>query len=279
MLQALSMARADENSHPSISVVSWTDVGRKRKNNEDSFLVLHLDDRSDHQEPLNQVFQIGPLGVVLAVADGMGGHQSGEVASGLCMVALTKVLLGLVTEPDSSGEAPHELLSQAVEAANETVYSLSEQRPEFRGMGTTLTAVLLRGAVAEVAQVGDSRAYLLRKGQLTQLTQDQTVGNMLLPEQGVQMSEQIKDMLTQAVGAQPKVKVALTSVGLEAGDLLLLCCDGLYKVASDDEITEILLLPVSLRAKAEGLVSRANENGGPDNISVILAEIGRRDGQ
>ncbi|MGH9431360.1 MAG: PP2C family protein-serine/threonine phosphatase [Terriglobia bacterium] len=272
------MARADENSHRSLSVVTCTDVGRRRKNNEDSFLVLHLDERSDHQEPLNKVFEIGPLGMVLALADGMGGHQSGEVASGLCMVALTKVLLGLVTEETPLGTSPQDFLSRAVEVANETVYTLAAQRPEFQGMGTTLTAMLLRGAYAEVAQVGDSRAYLLRQRRLTQLTEDQTVGNMLLPDQGVQMSEQIKGMLTQAVGAQPKVRVALTGTALEAGDTILLCCDGLYKVVSTSEITEILLLPVSLQAKAEGLVSRANENGGPDNISVVLAEIGKSDG-
>lgn len=271
------MARSDENSRLSLSVVTCTDVGRRRKNNEDSFLVLHLDDGSDHQEPLNTVFEIGPLGLVLAVADGMGGHQSGEVASGLCMVALTKVLLSMVTEGSSAQMRPQDLLSRAVEAANETVYSLAEQRSEFRGMGTTLTAVLLRGSQAEVAQVGDSRAYLLRQQRLTQLTEDQTVGNLLLPDQGIQMSEQIKDMLTQAVGAQPKVKVALTETSLDGGDVLLLCCDGLYKVASLEEIKEILLLPVSLRAKAEGLVARANENGGPDNISVVLAEVGKSD--
>ncbi len=266
------MARSNENSRLSLSVVTCTDLGRRRTNNEDSFLVLHLDERSDHQEPLSAVFEIGPLGLVLAVADGMGGHQSGEVASRLCMVELTKMLLGLVTQ-GSSLEAPRDILSQAVEAANETVYNLAGQKPEFRGMGTTLTAALLRGASLEIAQVGDSRAYLLRQSLLTQLTEDQTVGNLLLPDQGVQMSEQIKDMLTQAVGTQPKVKVGLTGAALEAGDIILLCSDGLYKVVSAAEITEILLLPVSLQVKAEGLVSRANENGGPDNISAILAEV------
>ncbi|HUY13823.1 MAG TPA: protein phosphatase 2C domain-containing protein [Terriglobia bacterium] len=272
------MARSNENSRQSISVVTCTDLGRRRTNNEDSFLVLHLDDRSDHREPLNTVFELGPSGLVLAVADGMGGHQSGEVASGLCMVALTKVLLGLAAAASTLDETSQDILCRAVEAANETVYTLAQERPEFRGMGTTLTAALLRGAYLDIAQVGDSRAYLLRERRLTQLTEDQTVGNLLLPEQGVQMSEQVKDMLTQAVGAQPKVKVALTGTALESGDLILICCDGLYKVVNADEITEILLLPVSLRAKAEGLVSRANENGGPDNISVVLAEIRKSDG-
>ena len=272
------MTGSNEDCRQSLSVVTCTDLGRRRTNNEDSFLVLHLDDRSDHREPVNTVFELGPSGMVLAVADGMGGHQSGEVASGLCMVALTKVLLGLAAEASPLGGTPQDILSHAVEAANETVYALAEERPEFHGMGTTLTAALLRGANLEIAQVGDSRAYLLRKRRLTQLTEDQTVGNLLLPDQGVLMSEQVKEMLTQAVGVQPKVKVALTGTTIESGDIILLCCDGLYKVVNADEITEILLLPVSLKAKAEGLVSRANENGGPDNISVVLAEIAKSDG-
>jgi serine/threonine protein phosphatase PrpC len=277
MQEAASMARTGENSHLSLAVVTCTDLGRRRHNNEDCFLVLDLDEGSSHQVALDLVFELGVRGLVVAVADGMGGHQSGEVASGLCMVALSKTLLSLLEDEATAGLSPRALLARAVAAANETVYNLSEQRPEFHGMGTTLTAALIRQGHADFAQVGDSRAYLLRQQCLQQLTQDQTVGNLLAPGQDVPMSEQIKDMLTQAVGAQPKVHVALSGVELGAGDVILLCSDGLYKVVSRAEITEIMLLPVSLKAKAEGLVARANDNGGPDNISAVLVEVSEKD--
>ncbi|MGH9447954.1 MAG: PP2C family protein-serine/threonine phosphatase, partial [Terriglobia bacterium] len=113
-----------------------------------------------------------------------------------------------------------------------------------------------------------------RQNELIPLTEDQTVGNLMQAEsRGLPISAQMKDMLTQAVGAQPKVEVALTRCPLTSGDCLLLCCDGLYKVVADEDVKEILNLPASPEAKAEGLVARANHNGGPDNISVILAEL------
>jgi serine/threonine protein phosphatase PrpC len=264
-----------ESSRPSLSIAACTDRGLLRPNNEDSVLVLDLEKGSRHLEPMSVMLTLGASGVALAVADGMGGHQSGEVASSLCVAELADALLNQIERDPGLSASPRDLLQRAVETAHEAVYSRSSQRPEFHGMGTTLTAALVRGTAAEIAQVGDSRAYRLRNKVLTQLTEDQIAANMLLPEQRAHVSENIKEMLTQAVGAQPQVKAALTRIALQAGDILLLCCDGLYKVVSDSAITEILLMPLSLMAKAEGLIARANENGGPDNISVILAEIAK----
>ena len=142
-------------------------------------------------------------------------------------------------------------------------------------MGTTLTAALLHGARAELAQVGDSRAYLFRDGNLILLTQDQTIGNQLRSrgEDSTKVDAQIQEMLIQAVGAQAEIEVIMTAVDLEPQDFLLLCCDGLYKVVSPEEIVETLELEMGLQEKATHLVTRANEGGGPDNITVILTEI------
>lgn len=260
--------------HLSLSVAACTDVGRKRHKNEDKCLVLSLDEQKDFNGQVSANFELGPLGVVLAIADGMGGHQSGEVASALCTLALAKELLDRTNEGKAPGENPQRLLAQTVETANDAIYTVAGQKPEFRGMGTTLTAAWLLGAAVEVAHVGDSRAYLFRQGKLTPLTEDQTVGNMLAVEpSAAQVSAQMKEMLTQAVGAQPTVQVAVSHASLEPGDSLMLCCDGLYKIVGEAEIREILNLPVSVQAKAEGLVARANDNGGPDNITVVLAEL------
>ncbi len=258
----------------SVSIAAQTDTGRKRQNNEDKCLVLSLDEQRNYDGPMAATFSLGPLGVLLAVADGMGGHQFGEVASALCMMALTREILALVADGRIPAEDSSTLLGETVQTVNEAVYTVAGQKPELNGMGTTLTAAWVTGSQVELAQVGDSRAYRFRQNGLVLLTEDQTVGNLMQAEnRGSSLSAQVKDMLTQAVGAQPKVAVALTHSPLARGDCLLLCCDGLYKVVAAEEIIEILDLPVSLQAKAERLVARANENGGPDNISVILAEL------
>jgi protein phosphatase len=142
-------------------------------------------------------------------------------------------------------------------------------------MGTTLTAAFLNGTRATVAQVGDSRAYLFRGGSLILLTEDQTVGNFLRSrgEDSESVSGQIKEMLMQAVGAQADIEVIMSAVDLERADVLLLCSDGLYKVVSPGEIADCLEQAASAGQKASNLVMKANGNGGPDNITVILAEI------
>jgi protein phosphatase len=255
-------------------VAPLNDTGQKRKNNEDSHLIFPLDDSVAPQNGEENVLGFSPPGLLLAVADGMGGHIAGEVASRMCVESLAKemtsqFLVAGATAPDLSLA-----LQKAVEAAHQGVYTHS-QHLESSTMGTTLTAALLSGTRATVAQVGDSRAYLYRGGSLILLTQDQTIGNLLRSrgEDSDRVSSQIKEMLTQAVGAQPDIEVIMSAVDLEPGDVLLLCSDGLYKVVSPGEIVDCLEQPASASQKARNLVMKANENGGPDNITVILAEI------
>jgi protein phosphatase len=256
-------------------VAPLNDTGQKRKNNEDSHLILPLDGSVAPQNGEENVFGFSPPGLLLAVADGMGGHIAGEVASQMCVENLAKemtaqLLVAGVTAPDLSLA-----LRQAVEAAHQGVYTHSQQHEKGSTMGTTLTAALLIGTRATVAQVGDSRAYLFREGSLILLTQDQTIGNLLRSrgEDSDRLTSQIKEMLTQAVGAQPDIKVIMSAIDLEPGDVLLLCSDGLYKVVPPIEIVDCLEQPASAGEKARNLVRRANGYGGPDNITVILAEI------
>jgi len=211
----------------------------------------------------------------VAVADGMGGHVRGEVASRMCVENLAKEL---VNQLQASGNGQQDLpaaLHKAVEAAHKAVFAYAQDCAENLTMGTTLTAMLVHGAHAELAQVGDSRAYLFREGNLLLLTQDQTIGNQLRSrgEDTTNVDAQIQEMLIQAVGAQAEIEVMMTAADLQPQDLLLLCCDGLYKVVPPAEIVATLELEIGLQEKATNLITRANENGGPDNITVILTEI------
>jgi protein phosphatase len=213
--------------------------------------------------------------LLVAVADGMGGHFGGEVASRLCVEGLATAI---VNEFQSLGNGQTDLpsaLQKAVMATHQAVFAHAQGYAEVQVMGTTLTAGLLHGARAELAQVGDSRAYLFRGGNLILLTQDQTIGSQLRSrgEDPNNVDARIQEMLVQAVGAQEEIDVIMTAVDLEPHDFLLLCCDGLHKVVSPADIVETLEGPAGLDEKAARLVALANEGGGPDNITVVLTEI------
>lgn len=255
-------------------VVALTDIGCKRKNNEDNFLVFPLDGEVLREGPEGLAFELGGAGLLLAVADGMGGHRSGEVASQLCVSTLGEELVSRLPEAPGSAEAAESLMRQAVEATHHTIYEASQGDPALYGMGCTLTAALLHTGSLTVAQVGDSRAYLFREGRLSRLTEDQTVGNLLHggDDSGL-AGERVNDILTQAMGAQPQLNVAMSSFSISAFDSIMVCCDGLYKVVPGDEIAEILALDAPLRERAEAFIRRAIEKGGPDNITVVLADI------
>jgi protein phosphatase len=256
-------------------VAQVTDVGRRRRNNQDNHLVLPLQGGAALPEGKAELVGIedGPL--LVAVADGMGGHFGGEVASRLCIENLAKEIVNQFHASEDGQPDLPAALQRAAEATHQAVYAHAQGYAEHPTMGTTLTAVLLHGRRAELAQVGDSRAYLFRDGDLILLTQDQTIGAQLRKrgEDPAKVDVQIQEMLIQAVGAQAKIEVIMTAIDLELHDLLLLCCDGLYKVVPPAEIVETLELEMGLQEKAAQLIARANEGGGPDNITVILAEI------
>lgn len=267
-------ARFQNGAPQRAHVVALTDIGCRRKNNEDNFLVFPPDREVLGEGPEGLAFVLSEAGLLLAVADGMGGHQSGEVASRLCVTTLGEELVSRLPEGAGSVEATENMMRRAVEATHRVIYEASQGDPGLSGMGCTLTAALLHTGTLTVAQVGDSRAYLFREGRLSRLTEDQTVGNLLHGGGENEIAgERVNDILTQAMGAQEELNVAMSSFNINAFDSIMICCDGLYKVVPGDEIAEILALDASLRERAATFIRRAIDKGGPDNITVVLADI------
>jgi len=227
-----------------------TDTGRRRPQNEDTFVC----------DP--------PL---YAVADGVGGAQAGEIASRLAATALEE------RAPDALGE---ETLVNLLQAANDRIYKHALEDPLAAGMGTVVTALLVNEEAGQVAigHVGDSRAYRLRDGVLEQLTADHSlVGELVRAGQlSAEEAEQHphRSVITRAVGTEPSLEVETLSVETAPGDLYLICSDGLTDIVRDAEIAGLILSAgKDPDAAAEALVAAANRNGGIDNITVVLFEI------
>jgi protein phosphatase len=238
-----------------LSVHGRSDVGQVRAGNEDSLLML---------------------GTVFAVADGMGGHRGGEVASATALGPLA----GLDGRSFDDAQAALDALSEAAVAANAEVSRRSRTEPELEGMGTTLTAVLVDGDDAHLVHVGDSRAYLLREGVLVQLTDDHTLVQALIDQGRITRDEASehphRSVITRASGVGSDVEVDRVSITLADGDVLLLCSDGLTGVVDDDEIAAIIT-EHGAHAAVDELIARANAAGGPDNITVLTLAVRRRD--
>lgn len=263
-----------------IHVAARTDVGRVRSNNEDRLLVFDLKRERELSAVKTETVALRPRGVLVVVADGMGGMSAGETASQMTVENfLTSFLERVVPAPSQSDagtlENPREAMIEAVRETNARVFARASAEAGLKGMGTTLTAGFIEGEKLYVAQVGDSRAYLLRKGELRQLTRDQTLLASLAEKGGAtpQMGKAFKNMLLQAVGAQADVNVALTESPLEDGDWLLLCSDGLHGPVTTEQIFAALSGAGTPEEKAKVLVDQANANGGPDNVSVVVCEV------
>jgi serine/threonine protein phosphatase PrpC len=228
-----------------------SDIGKRREKNEDGYLV---------NDP------------VFAVADGMGGHSAGEVASAIALKTV-KQTLGRITDAKHMSRR----LIQSIEKANAAVYERSETEIKKRGMGTTLTVSILLGNRFFVGHVGDSRAYLLRNGNLSQITEDHSwVAEMV--KKGVLSPEQAethpqRSMLTRALGIERAVHIDTSSLEVKAGNKLLLCTDGLTSMLNDQQIEKIVSEPLDPQSVCRKLVDTANQEGGHDNITTIVIEI------
>ncbi|HEX2415220.1 MAG TPA: Stp1/IreP family PP2C-type Ser/Thr phosphatase [Thermoleophilaceae bacterium] len=229
-----------------------SDVGRQRTANEDS-LVL--------RPPF------------FAVADGMGGAKAGEVASAIAAEAFEEAAAG--------GEQPEAQLTRLLREANRRIYDLAVTDESRRGMGTTLTAAKVHGDEISLGHVGDSRAYRLRDGELLQLTRDHSLvaelerSGQITPEAAEHHPQ--RSIITRALGPEPDVEVDTYTVAGRAGDLFLLCSDGLTSMISDDEVSAILRSAHDLDVAADSLVRAANQSGGKDNITVVLFRLGEDD--
>jgi serine/threonine protein phosphatase PrpC len=261
-----------------VEVFAKTDLGRSREHNEDRFLVADLTRKTASLQPHVRQHDIGERGTLFVVADGMGGAAAGELASQMATDTIYAHLLKAWHEEDEA--TPQRFayrLKEAVEVANSSIHAHAKAHPEVRGMGTTTTAAGVLQDHLYLTQVGDSRAYLVRGGEAFQLTKDQSLMQRLveageLTEEEASRSER-KNIILQALGPDPKVKVDLTHQEVRRGDILVLCSDGLTGQVRKDEIARIVSAAADLSTACDQLVALANDRGGPDNITVVIARF------
>lgn len=251
------LARSGSASQTQLEVALLTDVGQVRPMNEDSGTAIAL-----------------PEGGLFVVADGMGGHHAGDVASQMAVRLLQENYLS--QKSDSPGRTTPERLVKTLEEVNRQVYA-EASRPDRRGMGTTVTALAVDGPNALVVNVGDSRVYLLRGGVLTRLTRDHSwVAEQqrrgLLSEEEAR-NHRWRSVISNALGSTGDLKLDLSGLKLEPGDLFLLCSDGLTGVLEDDQLAPFLTADLPLERKVRNLIDAANAGGGPDNITALLVKV------
>jgi len=260
-----------------IDYAAITHPGKVRKNNEDAYLLSALDGEEPIINGPARSLKVGDPGLLVAVADGMGGAAAGEVASHEGLAAVSLFLFGHWGRLSPGKVVEAELLlalKTAVEEASDAVLRYSDDDRTARGMGSTLTAAIIWNGCAYVAQIGDSRAYLVRQGKMHQITEDQTLVNDLVA-QGTLTREQARthpqrNMITQALGSPQPLRVVLSRLKLRRGDRLLCCSDGLHGEVPDARIEEVINQGLSPRRSLELLVEEALVHGGRDNITGVL---------
>jgi PPM family protein phosphatase len=261
-----------------VQVFGRTDVGRMREHNEDAFVVADLTRGNATLQPEVRSHAVGERGSLFMVADGMGGAAAGEIASAMAIEAVLRE----VNEALAATEPPSEdtfatAIKRATATANAEIHAFALEHPEFRGMGTTATVAGVLGDTVYVAQVGDSRAYLVRGGVAQQITKDQSLMQKLVeageltPEEAEQSER--RNIILQALGPEPNIKVDLTAQQLRRGDILVLCSDGLSGQVRAEEIATVVTEEKDLVMACKRLIDRANDVGGPDNITVIAARF------
>ena len=237
-----------------------TDLGRIRENNEDKFEFYIPEDEDT----------LALKGSLYAVADGMGGHSAGQIASELALKTSIRAYYA------DSSPIVEESLRQAFQQANALIFDAARAVAERAGMGTTMTALAVRGQEAFVAHVGDSRCYLFRNGDLRQLTEDHSWVNEQVKRGGLTVEEAeaspFRNVITRSLGNAPNVEVDVFAEEIKAGDVFLLCSDGLTGEVSDDEIRRVLSNSAPSPAAWE-LVDLALEHGGRDNVTVLIVAV------
>jgi PPM family protein phosphatase len=232
---------------------AWNDQGKIRTSNEDQYVA----------NPQKRIF---------LVADGMGGHAAGEVASKMAASRIEEIL-----SQSESFSDPESLLQKAVQNANLQVYKAQLHNPEYRGMGSTLTILTFQDNRYYIAHVGDSRTYLLRNGNLTQLTRDHSLVWQLYEDHLITKEELSrhprKNLITRSIGTHPQIEAETQSDRVFENDMFLICSDGLTDVLSDQQIQNFLNSGKTSHEISEMLVEAANAGGGPDNITVVVVRI------
>lgn len=237
-----------------LKTFSITDIGRKRKQNQDYVFTSEI--------------PVGSLENLFIVADGMGGHNAGDYASKYAIATI-------VEEVEKSKDTVVAALEKAIKSANDHIRMKSRENEELSGMGTTVVAATIKDDVMCVANVGDSRLYVIND-EIKQITVDHSLVEEMVRMGGIGREQarvhQDKNIITRAIGAEDEIKIDFFQVELKKGDFILMCSDGLTNMVEDEEIRMILLAQRDIAGKAEALVAAANQNGGKDNITVILIE-------
>lgn len=239
-----------------IKAFSITDIGKKRQLNQDFVFTSEL--------------PLGSLPNMFVVADGMGGHKAGDFASKYTVKTMIEEVLR------SKDDRPVEILRNAIRSANEFVRRKAHDDANMVGMGTTVVAATYKEDILYVANVGDSRLYVVND-KISQITRDHSLVEEMVRmgtlDREAARNHPDKNIITRAVGATEYINVDFFEVGLKPGDIVLMCTDGLTNMMEDNAIHEILLKKTSLEQKAKELVDGANDNGGSDNIAVVLIEL------
>lgn len=238
-----------------LKTFSITDIGKRRKLNQD---YVYTSERP-----------VGNMPNVFIVADGMGGHNAGDYASKYTVETIVK-------EMERSVEVnPERILTKAIESANEQIIRLSRENADLEGMGTTVVVATCMGKYMKVANVGDSRLYVIGD-KITQITRDHSLVEEMIRMGGIDRetarNHPDKNIITRAIGAADTVEIDFFDVELSEGEMVLMCSDGLTNMLEDEEIRMIMNEQRDIVEKAEALVKAANNNGGKDNISVVLIE-------
>jgi len=266
-------------------------VGRVRKGNEDNYLLLNIgaakawtgsqDDSEFVVE--SQKFQIDDSGVVMAVSDGMGGALAGEVASTMAVETVSEKMLDGDAGDDTLApeETDHSLIHRLYNAtvfANYLIHQQGRSDPQYQGMGATFTGIGVTPSAADIIQVGDSRAYLVRAGKIYQITKDQSLVQQLIDAQQISAAEAethtLKNVILQALGAQNEIYPVSARIEPCRRDVFLICSDGLSNKVAAAEMQQIIVDKIDdLQTACADLVKLANQNGGEDNITVIVAKF------
>lgn len=277
-----------------VEIYATSHIGRVRKGNEDNYLLLHLTNAkswtsaqsADEPAIESQKFEIDDQGIVLAVSDGMGGALAGEVASKMAVETVSERLLSIdpdkTLSPDDFDESLIAKLYDATISANYIIHQQGRTDPQFQGMGATFTGVGITREAVDLIQVGDSRAYLIRNARIYQITKDQSLVQQLIDANQISPEEAethaLKNVILQALGAQNEIYPVPARLQPQRDDILLLCSDGLSNKVGSADMQRIILDNLDNLDKAcAQLIKEANERGGEDNITLILARLSGSD--
>jgi serine/threonine protein phosphatase PrpC len=261
-----------------------SDVGRVRRGNEDNFLVLELSkqqtwtgtDGAAAPSDLTN-FELGEKGLVLVVSDGMGGALAGDVASRMAVDSVRDMIMGNNSEGCAQGASLVDCLKSATVYANLAIHHRSQEDSRCAGMGATFTGAAIHGDLLDLVQVGDSRGYIIRKDQIRLATKDQSLVQQLVDVGQISEAEaethMFRNVILQALGAQGDVTPVTGRIRLRRGDTLLLCSDGLSGKLRSEDIQNIVASNPDLAKACDELIAEANNRGGEDNITVILARF------